>query len=202
MKNKSMVVFAITLVMLLLFAVGISFAYFAASKDAKISYNLSVSNGDEITFNISASSNLTLNVNPNNPESNSVIASVSSSSDYAYLKNDSNIKNLTCTYDIYYTPTATFTNSAGNTTNQKELTLKGVDSSGQNTSFEFNLNGVSTKTKMATASIRTTESNLIVTQNWTFTLTHYNLNTNQNSLIGSSFGGTIEFETVGCSETV
>lgn len=113
------------------------------------------------------------------------------------LGNNSDYPKIKCGYELWYNPTSPFTNSAL-ASGKEEMVLLGIDSSGENTSFKVNLDGITTETKLATAYITVNGKTADITQNWEFILRHYNLDTDQSDNMGKTFGGTISFKALEC----
>ena len=192
MKKGTTIKLIIGIVTIVALAIGASYAYFS---NARTSVDLTIDSSVNITYTISASSTLSLDVNPYAALNSTVIAQNTISTDTVYLKNDTGASNLTCGYEIWYTPTKTFTNSTANTNNETELAILGSESSNQNASFSFDLNGISSATKMYDGVIST---NGTLTQTWSFTMVHYNLDVEQSSNINKSFTGSISFVAKSC----
>ena len=177
-----------------------SYAYYTSYNSANTTYNLTVEPELEITYLMTAGSTLNFTINPAllGSGGNSYVES-SVATDTVMLDNASSVSSITCTYNIWYIPTTIYKNSATNTTGAKEFVLIGSDSTGQNTSFEYDLSKATTGGSIYSGKITDTNSSGAVTQTWTFTLRHYNLSVNQNEQMGKSYGGTITFKPTGCS---
>ena len=198
-KNISSVIAMIVLLGLVFSA---AFAYFSSNSyilGANSTTNLAIDNS-EYNLTVSTGSNLTLNIDTLYPENNTVMGHATTN-DTVSLENNSAEKDSICYYSIYYTPTGdTFNNSHGNS--EKELVITGSDSSNQNKSFSFDLNGISAKTKMYGGFIYTNSENSNITQTWTFNLIHYSLSSvNQEEHLNHSYSGQISFEAEGCHAT-
>lgn len=175
-----------------------AYAFFSMPNNPGLTHNITVANELDVSYILSATSNLNLTVDPINPVNNTVMATSSVNTDFVQLTNNTGTGAI-CRYEIWYTPITTFNNSSLNTENLKEFTLSGTDSTGQNASFEFDLNDVSSASQIYEGTI-TVPAGQTLRQNWTFTLTHYNLDLNQNSLLNHTYTGKITFRAKKCSE--
>ena len=194
MKKRATAKIVVGIIVLCVIILSASYAYFS---NARTSMDLTIGNAN-ITYTINASSSLSLTANPYAPLNSTVIAQNSVSTDTVYLQNGGS-NNITCEYEIWYTPTTTFNNSSGNTNNLTELAILGSESSNQNSAFSFDLNGVSSATKIYEGTI-SAGSSASLTQTWTFTLVHYNLDVNQSNNVGKSIAGKISFVANGCKK--
>ena len=176
-----------------------TFAFFTIPNNPGLIHNITVANELDVDYILSATSNLNLTVDPINPISNTVMATSSVNTDFVELTNNTGTGAI-CRYEIWYTPITTFNNSSLNTENLKELTLSGSDSTSQNASFEFDLNDISSASQIYEGTI-TVPAGQTLRQNWTFTLTHYNLDLNQNSLLDHTYSGKVTFRAKKCSES-
>lgn len=193
----------IATIMLIVIIFSASYAFFTSYNTANVSYNLTVGNELNITYALNAGSNITLNVNPVEMGVGGVesLSSSEITSDSVSLLNASEYPRLKCTYDIWYEPSSAFVNSSTNLQKETELEIIGTDKSGTNGTFHFDLDGITSATKMTSAKIITNSPTTSAVQNWQFTMTHYNINANQIEHMGKSYGGRIYFKGTGCEES-
>ena len=196
-ENRKALVASILLIVIIFSA---SYAYFTSYNNAKAGYNAGIAEGLNITYLLTAGSELTLSVNPSDLNEGNVGEYVESNKgvDSVTLDNASEYPNVVCSYKILYTPTVPFTNSSQNTSGAEEFVLIGTDLSGDNEPFTFDLAGITSETVMYEGSIYTNPIILSKSQSWEFVLRHYNLATNQNDNIGKTFSGKVSFKATGC----
>lgn len=187
------------ILMLSLF-VGASYAFIYSSSSELFNGALTFKDGFNVAYSLTTKTDLNYQINPLDlQEGGSEYVESQPAEGIVMLGNNSDYNKIKCGYEIWYNPTTVYENSAG-AQNLEEMVIIGLESSGQNTPFRFNLNGVSAETRLATAYITATGENADITQKWQFTLRHYNLDVNQNDNIGKNFGGTISFRPLGCED--
>lgn len=190
-KYKIKSIMAIIILLMLVFTAASVF--FTTSNSSNKIYNTI---NLDVSYILSETSNLTLNIDEFNQKKDIVNSYSIINTSFVSLANNT-FDTVMCSYEIWYTPTKEFNNSKYNTSNEKELALSGIESSNQNDSFEFDLNGITTLTKIYTGHI-TVKANQVLSQKWTFTLTYYYLKQSQNKILNHEYSGTIEFRSTGC----
>lgn len=119
------------------------------------------------------------------------------STDYVELQASSNIPNIRCTYELWYTPVVSFQNAAANN-GVVEFELRVEDMSGTNAPFSINLVGINSPVKLIDGVITTNVNNSLVRQTYKYTLRHYNRPFSQNDHYGKSYSGQLMFKSTGC----
>lgn len=189
-------------ILLCLLLVGASYAFFSSDNTELSDSSLTFGNGLNISYILEAKTDLSFDINPlyltegGKEYTESPVPAQAS----VLLGNNSEHPSVKCTYEIWYTPTKVFNNSSANTTGLMEMAIVGSDSSNQNTGFIYDINGVSNPVKLSDGVISVLGETADVTQNWTFSIRHYNLATSQDDNVGKTFGGTIEFKPIGCEK--
>jgi hypothetical protein len=207
-KNKVFIIIAI--VTLFVAVSAATYAYFVASGnvDSTSAVNITTSPVDSVA---GGSTNCSMEVTASdmqydNGTADGVAKTTSCTVSIIGTKTHGNNQPTTCTYDITYTPTNALTiRSSENTSNKKELSLKGLGNiqdsdygSGSPLVYEeSDLYNVTTKTTLVSQATFTFIADNEIT--WTFTPSFYNYNFNQNDLANHSFGGRIAIENVSCS---
>lgn len=197
-SNKKALIATVALIVIVFSA---TYAYFTeGSNNASVTHNLTIENQLGITYLLTAGSNLTLNVNPLDlAQGGNSYVETTAGQDAVTLDNSSAYANLTCTYEIWYSPTTYFKGSASNLFNSVEFTLMGTDLSGTNSSFTYNLTDVTEDVFLKEGKISTSSISTSVSQTWQWTLRHYNLSFDQSDQIGNTYSGKIFFKATGCT---
>lgn len=196
LKKPKKIIVSSSLLCLLL--IGASYAFFTNSY-ILTDESLTFGSGLNISYLLEAKTDLSFTIDPLLLQKNGQEYIESNpSTALVMLGNNSEYDNIKCSYEIWYAPKEAYYNSTAASSSNQEMVILGSDSSNQNTAFMFNLNGVNKEEKMADGVIYVRSKTEDITQNWTFTLRHYNLDASQNANLGKTFSGTIKFKPLGC----
>ena len=202
MKKKYLIMlFIIGSFLMLTLALGASYAYFSITR---VSVNTNISNNSNITLSLNSTAAITFSVNPYTPISDELFAESGEVTTNVNLTNNGS-SHLTCSYDIMYIPDSTtgvFVPSPANSDNLQELVIIGTDSTGQNSSFSFDLvnkpYAADTSYKIMTATI-SANNGQTVAQKWKFKVAYYNYNFEQSINAGKNIKGRIIFKANDCT---
>ncbi|MBE6148997.1 MAG: hypothetical protein E7167_05910 [Firmicutes bacterium] len=197
--NKKGLVAAIALLAIILSA---TYAYFTSDPNTNVNaeYDLTIGNGEKITYLLTAGSNLTLSIDPHDLVSGGeAYVEKTVSQDSVTLDNAGAAPKVICSYKIWYEPEDYFKASSNNTRPDTEFELIGTDLSGDNSQIVFDLTNVGTKTLIKTGIISAASLDS-ASQTWEWTIRHYNLNVDQTEQSGKNYSGNIFFEASRCEE--
>ena len=187
-------------------SLAIAFAYIGRPTiSGNTNTNVTI-NGGAATFSYTGSSSLSIAINTTNDElssanaSNSYTSYIESSSATTTVSLTTNAslapKGMTCPYTIIYTPSTAYTQSSGATSaGLRELVITATDGS---SNYEKSIAGSNVVTLVSNASIATSSSTTSKSTTWTFKMRFYNLNVDQESVIGRVPSGTISITNGEC----
>lgn len=207
MKGNKLYILIGIIIALLCVGLGIGFAFFFGIQQTvdNSNINIRIAPGSSFSVEYSDDISMSLDILPDDllfQDSNNNYTSYTSNNKTVTIDfevdNNSYANGGYCNYDVIYTPDIVYTQSAGATNaNLNELVISGV-SNLNHTISDYNISGLSDPTVIYTGRVSANSSFTPIKEIWTMSMKFYNLNVNQDSIMGSSAGGKISFETKDC----
>lgn len=205
MDKKTTIILSVISVLTLLSALfGATFSYFTTKVNVENLDPVEIKTSTVGTFALQSGSNINLQVTgedmaeTNQDSINPVKTAQNETPIYANVKTTNDGGRVVCTYKIIYRATSIYTKSTANTTNAKEFTISGIESTENLTIPETSLVDQTEVILLNNISITASGINQTTTQNWTFTIGYYNQDFVQDEHKDETFGGTIDLEKIRC----
>jgi hypothetical protein len=197
MNNRVRVIILSMIIVLLTFAVGISFAYFSIIPTITNTTPVNVSFQNGVVANLVVNSDVDLNVTVSGSnmlgDSTNTVAGTDNKLLNVTLQSDTMVK---CTYDVYFSWNSNTPNNYTKTTYEgDEFTVSGT--TGTLSFGEVQVPNSGNEVKLGTFTINANSS--IVTQSWNITANFYNINANQDAHENKTYSGKVDVRNAVCS---
>lgn len=200
-NKKNLTLSIVAVAVLMVAAIGATFAYFTASQSIAANLNLSATTGTVASLTATAGGGISMSITGaqmlESAASNTTPKGNSTSTLKVTLTGDAG---SSCTYDVIYTDTSTtkyaqqvageFTLEGSESTTSKTIAANSYANYGSGTAVKVNGN---TKMTITIGAGKTSAEH-----NWTFTAKFYNMPQDQSALAGKTYKGSFKVANVVC----